>query len=199
MTPWVSLTAGLRRIARRRRPSFLMRRARRPRHRRRLRRGKRLARHAPTRIGQDGARPSASKSARLARSAPAGNEKPRFVDEDVATLNDQDRWPAVDDTCDRRPPERHRSRPTMPRGQMRIALRFQQVQSRSRAACSTDAIHAHLLLSLPTSLNADEREPICPASALAHTRSCRWWFGPRMAESAPFSLRANHLLLLTRQ
>ena len=94
MTPWVSFTAGLRRIARRRRPNFLRRRARRPRHRRRLRRGKRPARHAPTRIGQDGVRPSASKSAGLARSAPARNEKPRFVDEDVATLSDQDRWPA---------------------------------------------------------------------------------------------------------
>ena len=44
--------------------------------------------------------------------------------------------------CDRRPRKRHRSRPTMPRGQMRIALRFKQAQSRSRAACSTDAIHA---------------------------------------------------------
>src|SRR5580693_5137880 len=76
MTPWVSFTAGLRRIARRRRPNLLRSRARRPRHRRRLRRGKRPARHAPTPTGQDGARPSASKSARLARSAPARNEKP---------------------------------------------------------------------------------------------------------------------------
>jgi hypothetical protein len=41
-------------------------------------------------------RPSASKSAGLARSAPARNEKPRFADEDVATLSDQDRWPATD-------------------------------------------------------------------------------------------------------
>jgi hypothetical protein len=40
----------------------------------------------------------------------------------------------------------------MPRGQMRIALHFKQVQSRSRAACSTGAIHAHLLLTAPTSL-----------------------------------------------
>jgi len=50
---------------------------------------------------------------------------------------------------------------------MRIALRLKQVQSSSRAACSTDAIRAHLLPSLPTSLNADGREPICPASAPA--------------------------------
>ena len=40
----------------------------------------------------------------------------------------------------------------MPRGQMRIALRFKQVQGRSRAACSTGAIDAHLLPTLPTSL-----------------------------------------------
>ena len=65
--------------------------------------------------------------------------------------------------CDRRPRKRHRSRPTMPRGQMRIALLFKQAQSRSRAACSTDAIHAHLLPSLPNSLNADGREPMIPA------------------------------------
>jgi hypothetical protein len=57
----------------------------------------------------------------------------------------------------------------MPRGQMRIALRFKRVQSRSRAACSTDAIHAHLLPSLPTSLNADGREPISPAPPAQHT------------------------------
>jgi len=35
---------------------------------------------------------------------------------------------------------------------MRIALRFKQVQGRSRAACSTGAIDAHLLPTLPTSL-----------------------------------------------
>jgi len=87
----------------------------------------------------------------------------------------------------------------MPRGQMRIALRFKQVQSRSRAACSTDAIHAHLLPSLPNSLNADGRERFARHQPLRNTRSCRWWLGPRMAESAPFGLRTNRLLLRTRQ
>jgi hypothetical protein len=53
---------------------------------------------------------------------------------------------------------------------MRIALRFNQVQSRSLATCSTDAIHAYLLPTLPASLNADGRQPICLASAPAqHT------------------------------
>jgi hypothetical protein len=104
----------------------------------------------------------------------------------VATLSDQDGWPATDVRV-----SRHRSRPTMPRGQMRIGPRFKQVQSRSRAACSTDAIHAHLLPSLPTSLNADGREPIWRHQPLRNTRSCSWWSGRRMAESAPFSLRAK--------
>jgi hypothetical protein len=56
----------------------------------------------------------------------------------------------------------------MPSGQMRIVLRFKQVQSRSLATCSADAVHAYLLPTLPTSLNADGRQPICLASTPAH-------------------------------
>jgi hypothetical protein len=91
MTSWVSFAAGLRRIAGRRRPNLSRSRAGRPRHRQTFHPWKRPPRCVPTRTSQDGARPSAGKSARLAKSAPARNEQPRFIDGDVAALSDQDR------------------------------------------------------------------------------------------------------------
>jgi hypothetical protein len=96
MTSWVSFAAGLRRIAGRRRPNLSRSRAGRPRHRQTFHPWKRPPRCVPTRTSQDGARPSAGKSARLAKSAPARNEQPRFIDGDVAALSDQDRRPATD-------------------------------------------------------------------------------------------------------
>jgi hypothetical protein len=95
MTQWVSFAAGLRRIAGRRRPNFSRSRAARPRHSRRLHPGKRPPRRVPTRTSQDGARPSASKSAGLARTAPARNEKAGCIHEDVAALSNQDRGPGL--------------------------------------------------------------------------------------------------------
>ena len=135
MTPWVSFAAGLRRIAGRRRPNFSRSRAGRPRHRRRLRRAKRPSRHVPTRTSQDGARPSASKSGWLARNAPARNEKPPFIEGDVAALSDQDRWPATDVRVSvaAKGPQCQRADANRPS--------HQQVQSRCRATCCARRSH----------------------------------------------------------